>query len=480
MGTGKDKSLTTAAELRRHAEERLLSKSVESPPMRTEEQTQRLVHELEVHQIELEMQCEELCRTQAEQEVLRARYFDLYDLAPVGYVTLGKTGLILEANLTVATLLGVARSKLHRRLFRSFILPEDQKWFSLHHQQLLATDEPQTCEVRLITSAQGNGAGNIVPVLLSCRIHDLFDSREISVTVTDLTQQKRNEELMATERLALTVVRERDLLQAVMNGAKNSHLVYLDRDFTFVQVNETYAASCGYRPEEMIGKNLFNLYPDSENEAIFARVRDTGEGVTCHDKPFVFPDQPERGVTWWDWTLSPVKESSGLVTGLVFSLVDTTERKLLEEKLRRAKEGLEQQVAERTRELQESESKYRIIFNNEIYAICLFDLESGKLLDVNEAQVKLYGYRREELLSGMSDYDLSAERERSKDSVQSSANSSSTFIPLRYHRKKDGTVFPVEIVAGPCQWINRQVMFALVHDISDRKQADQWTSMSDW
>ena len=192
------------------------------------------------------------------------------------------------------------------------------------------------------------------------------------------------------------------------------------------------------------------------------------------------PDQPERGVTWWDWTLSPVKESSGLVTGLVFSLVDTTERKLLEEKLRRAKEGLEQQVAERTRELQESESKYRIIFNNEIYAICLFDLESGKLLDVNEAQVKLYGYRREELLSGMSDYDLSAERERSKDSVQSSANSSSTFIPLRYHRKKDGTVFPVEIVAGPCQWINRQVMFALVHDISDRKQADQWTSMSDW
>ena len=240
MGPGKDKNLTTAAELRRLAEERLLAKSAESPPVRTEEETQRLVHELEVHQIELEMQCEELRRTQAEQEVLRAKYFDLYDLAPVGYVTLGKTGLILEANLTVATLLGVARGKLHRRLFSRFILPEDQKWFYLHHKQLLAMVKPQTCEVRLITSAQGDGVENIVPVLHSCRIHDLFDSREIGVTVTDLTQQKRNEELMAAERIARVVAWERDILSTVMNGAPNVHLVYLDHNFTYVQVNETY------------------------------------------------------------------------------------------------------------------------------------------------------------------------------------------------------------------------------------------------
>ncbi len=124
--------------------------------------------------------------------------------------------------------------------------------------------------------------------------------------------------------------RERHLLQQVMNGAKNAHLVYLDRDFNFVRVNEAYARTCGYTPEAMMGKNHFALYPDAENLAIFVRVRDTGEPAEFHDKPFVFPDQPERGVTYWDWTLTPVKDSGGQVAGLVFALVETTERKRAE------------------------------------------------------------------------------------------------------------------------------------------------------
>lgn len=127
--------------------------------------------------------------------------------------------------------------------------------------------------------------------------------------------------------------KERDILQNVMNGAKKSHLVYLDRDFNFVRVNEAYAKTCGYTPEEMTGKNHFALYPHKENEAIFAKVRDTGVPVEFHDKPFVFPDQPERGVTYWDWTLEPIKNDCGEVEGLVFSLVETTERKRIQTKL---------------------------------------------------------------------------------------------------------------------------------------------------
>jgi len=149
--------------------------------------------------------------------------------------------------------------------------------------------------------------------------------------------------------------RERDILQAVMDGAKNSHLVYLDRDFHFVQVNATYAQTCGYRPEQMIGKNHFALYPHAENEAIFARVRDTGEPFEIHDRPFEFPDQPQRGVTYWDWTLTPIKDPAGHVEGLVFSLHETTERKRAEEARQQANEQLQQQAEElqtRTEELQ--------------------------------------------------------------------------------------------------------------------------------
>jgi PAS domain S-box-containing protein len=155
--------------------------------------------------------------------------------------------------------------------------------------------------------------------------------------------------------------RDKAVLQAVIDGAANSHLVYLDRDFNFVRVNETYAKTCGYTPQEMIGKNHFALYPHPENEAVFARVRDTGVGAAFHDKPFEFPDQPERGITYWDWTLNPVKDAKDQVIGLVFSLFETTERRRMtqalsdaKEQLREHAESLEQVVDERTAKLQEA------------------------------------------------------------------------------------------------------------------------------
>ncbi len=124
--------------------------------------------------------------------------------------------------------------------------------------------------------------------------------------------------------------RERDILQAVMDGAHNVHLVYLDPNFTFVRVNRAYVESCGYPQEELIGANHFALFPHAETEALFTQVRDTGEAVTVYDRPFAFPDHPERGVTYWDWTIAPVKDGRGRVEGLIFSSVETTAHKAIE------------------------------------------------------------------------------------------------------------------------------------------------------
>ncbi len=204
-------------------------------------------------------------------------------------------------------------------------------------------------------------------------------------TCWDVTRRKQAEAALVEAKQSLE--RERNLLQAVMDGASESHLVYLDGHFNFVRVNRTYARTCGYTPEAMVGKNHFALYPHAENEAIFARVRDTGEAARCDDKPFAFPDQPERGVTYWDWTLTPVKEG-GQVVGLVFALYETTKRK-------RAQEALAQK-----------ERKYRQLFDSMTEGFLLVEMvcdSAGKpisyrYLEANPALEPLTHRKREEFL----------------------------------------------------------------------------------
>ena len=140
--------------LRRGAEEIAREDAVQSPEQLeapSPEATRLMLHELRVHQIELGMQNEELRRAQAELDASRARYFDLYDLAPVGYVTLSEEGLILEANLTATNLMGVARGALVKQPISRFIFKEDQHIYYRHRVQLFETGEPQGCDLRMVT-----------------------------------------------------------------------------------------------------------------------------------------------------------------------------------------------------------------------------------------------------------------------------------------------------------------------------------------
>ncbi|MEI8373253.1 MAG: ATP-binding protein [Planctomycetota bacterium] len=150
---GKDSQLEGAAELRRQAEKTFREKaalSLENPEALSPEEMRQTLHELHVHQIELEMQNEELRRARAELDASWARYFDLYDRAPVGYFSLSQQGLILEANLSAADLLGVARNTLAKRPITRFILEEDRDIYYRHHKQLSETLEPQVCELRML------------------------------------------------------------------------------------------------------------------------------------------------------------------------------------------------------------------------------------------------------------------------------------------------------------------------------------------
>ena len=135
------------SDLHRRAQEKLKKKHKDKiPPV----DVQNVVHELEVHQIELEMQNEELRLTQQELSASREKYFDLYDLAPVGYFSVSENGLILEANLTAAVMLGKERSHLGGQPLSRFIIKEDQDLYYLCHKQLLETRSPQVREIRMV------------------------------------------------------------------------------------------------------------------------------------------------------------------------------------------------------------------------------------------------------------------------------------------------------------------------------------------
>ena len=140
-----------AEELRRQAEERLdvLAAAAASPSLPAPEELVAAVHELRVHQIELEMQNEELRHAQLELEEQREKYFALFDLAPVGYLTLSDKGMVGDANLTAVRLLGLERQLLIGQPFSAYIFAPDRDAYYLHLLKLMKTAAPQTFELRL-------------------------------------------------------------------------------------------------------------------------------------------------------------------------------------------------------------------------------------------------------------------------------------------------------------------------------------------
>ena len=177
-----DEGSSAAHAMRRRAEDLTRERMAQLPQgmqALSPEAMQQLMHELRVHQIELEMQNDELRRVQRELEASRARYFDLYDLAPIGYLTIGENGLILEANLIAATLLGVSRSELVKRPIARFIVKAQQDVYYQCRKRLLETGQAQTCELQVlqsegtelwvklnISTAQANDGSPVLRVML--------------------------------------------------------------------------------------------------------------------------------------------------------------------------------------------------------------------------------------------------------------------------------------------------------------------------
>ena len=196
-------------DLRKRAEEKARQNAAEAQKdlmILSPEETRRMLHELRVHQIELEMQNVELRRIQAEMDVYQERYFDLYDLAPVGYCTLSEKGLILEANLTASTILNVVRDALVRQPITRFIVKEDQDTYYRYRKHLFETGEPQMCELHMVPQ---DGA-SFWARLDSTVVKYSEGETQCRVVIIDITDHKRVEEV---EKAIAEVKSDKELLE---------------------------------------------------------------------------------------------------------------------------------------------------------------------------------------------------------------------------------------------------------------------------
>jgi len=180
--------------LRRRAEERLSEKQKSQRPAAgdqgTAEDAARLVHELQVHQIELEMQNEELRQARATADALLAQYTDLYDFAPVGYLTLDGEGTIRQVNLTGARLFGVERSRLVNRRVGQFVAESDRRAFRDFLENVLASQARQCCEVTL--PQEGSR-----PLAVQIEATRCTGGQQCRAVMLDITERKRAEEEQA-------------------------------------------------------------------------------------------------------------------------------------------------------------------------------------------------------------------------------------------------------------------------------------------
>jgi len=197
-------NVTDIASLRRKAEERLKKLQSKSGSVSSEADLLRLIHELEVHQIELEMQNEELIGAKEKiEELAKEKYKELYDFAPLGYISLAKDGIIKELNFIAAKMLGKERLYLVKKRFIFFVSIDTQTTFNIFLQEVFTSKIKQTCEVIIETEDNLPMYINVVGIVSQ-------DDEFCFLTLVDITERiKAEQELIALKKQLEIKVEER-------------------------------------------------------------------------------------------------------------------------------------------------------------------------------------------------------------------------------------------------------------------------------
>ena len=252
-------------------------------------EAQQVLHELRVHQIELKMQNDELRRKQAELDTSNARYFDFYDLAPVGYCTLSEMGVILQANLRTAAMLGATREDLNRQALSNFILANDHDIFYLFRQAVMVNLEPQSCELRLKRIDRTSTWVR----LQGLTVADGAGGRHLRVVIQDISEHKQAE---------AALISSEERYRTLVEWSPEPVVVHRDGQFLFVN-SAAIKVHAARSASDLVGKPIFNTIHPDFHQLVSERVKHIDE---------LHPTTPmvEQGLLRLDGTVRDVEVQS--------------------------------------------------------------------------------------------------------------------------------------------------------------------------
>lgn len=277
----------------------------------------------------------ELCQTALER-LLTISWFDFYPRGTIHLLEENSGFLVLKAHLglTPAVREKYGRVPVSGYMGGQSVLEEKIQIFDYLNKE-------QRADKSLFPSKHFR-----LPILLDNQILGVITA---SVKDTYAGSLRKEESLKSVADVLAGVIQHKRLeyklaetneLLLPLFSSSNYLIAYMDTNFNFVRVNEAYAYADEHTPDYYIGKNHFTLFPDAENEAIFQKVIATGQSYSVYAKAFAYQDHPERGISYWDWNLQPVKDPAGNIEGILLTLVNVTKRKQAEEELLKTQKEL--------------------------------------------------------------------------------------------------------------------------------------------
>ncbi len=313
------------------------------------EKAKILMHDLEVHQIELEMQNQELRETQERLEEIRDQYTDLFDFAPVGYLVIDKKGIINNINLTACSLLGMERSQLLGKPLSAYMNVGQSTKLFLHLNEAFKKGNFTSFELEMKSGKQESFTALLQG---SIPLSTKGNGGYCRISLQDITELKNVE---ALKRQHDDLQLEKEKIQRYLDLAPVVFLL-IDADHNVQMINQKGCALLGYKRVDILGKNWFNNFVTDINEKNPATTNKQFQNNKLLLKPYTESRvKCENGSTrLMGWTNIALLDNNGNQIGTLSSGEDITERKKIEAIKQRYTEELETTVRERTKELSDA------------------------------------------------------------------------------------------------------------------------------